>query len=112
MLRKRVRESDPDLVAGPGCFLGPAFKALPVPPNSPRRGVYNILLTSALTPDGGLINGVGALSKRRLVEKAPCRKGPSFATSLSQGKHLKGKCGPVTWFNILISDRQFWSYLY
>ena len=36
---KEVQESDPDLVAGLGCFLGPAFKALPVPPNSPRRGV-------------------------------------------------------------------------
>ena len=36
---KQVRESDPDPVAGLGCFLGPVFKALPVPPNSPRRGV-------------------------------------------------------------------------
>ncbi len=39
---KRDRESNKDLVAGPDCFLGPTFKELPVPPNSPmspRRGV-------------------------------------------------------------------------
>ncbi len=36
---KQVRESDPDPVADPGCFLGPAFKALSVPPNSPTSGV-------------------------------------------------------------------------
>ena len=39
MFRKPVRESNPDLVAGPGCFLGPAFKALLAPPRQPRRCV-------------------------------------------------------------------------
>ncbi len=34
MLRKPVRQSDQDLVAVLGCFPGPAFKALPVSPNS------------------------------------------------------------------------------
>ncbi len=30
--RKLFRESNPDLVVGPGCFLGPTFKALLAPP--------------------------------------------------------------------------------
>ncbi len=37
--RFQVRESDLDLVASPGCFLGPTLKALPVPPDLPRRCV-------------------------------------------------------------------------